>query len=95
MQSKRRDWFHILRDLRKAGVSYREVARKVQRCSVATVVHWAEGGEPKDSDAQVVLALYAKHCPVEYSAHMQTRGLAERIEAVTTPGETRVLPFVG
>lgn len=94
MSSKRRDWFHILRNLKAGGISYREVARKTGR-SVYAVVNWAEGGEPKDSDAQVVLALYAKHCPVEYEAHMNTRGLAERISAVTTPGETQALPFVG
>lgn len=94
MVSKRRDWFVILRHLKKAGVSYRDVA---SRCSkhVGAVQNWAEGGEPKDSDAQVVLALFAKHCPVEYAEHMKTRGLTERIDAVTAPGETRVLPFVG
>lgn len=92
--SKRRDWFHILRTLKRAGVSYNEVARKCGR-HLGAIVHWAEGGEPKDSDAQVVLALFAKHCPVEYAEHMSKRGLAERIEALTTPGETRALPFVG
>lgn len=93
--AKRRDWFRILRDLKKVGVPYREVARKT-RHNVRAVVHWAEGGEPKDSDAQLILALYAKHCPVEYGQHMQEHGdIAARIEAVTAPGESRTLPFVG
>jgi len=30
---------------------------------------WAAGGDPKESDARVVLALYAKHCPTLYAAH--------------------------
>jgi hypothetical protein len=92
---KRRDWFHILRQLKKAGVHYREVARKVSR-DVNTVVNWAEGGEPKDSDAQVVLALFAKHCPIDYAEHIRQHGsIRERIEASTEQGESQVLPFVG
>lgn len=95
MQSKRRDWFKILRDLKKAGISYHEVARKCCRY-IASVHNWAEGGDPKDSDAQVVLALYAKHCPNEYQEHMRKHGdIAARIEAITNPGESRTLPFVG
>ena len=95
MISKRRDWFTILRDLKKAGISYQEVARKCCRY-VASVQNWAEGGDPKDSDAQVVLALYAKHCPQQYTEHMRKHGdIAARIEAITAPGDTRVLPFVG
>lgn len=85
----------ILQHLKRAGIAYRDVARKTNH-AVNCVVNWAEGGEPKDSDAQVVLALYAKHCPIEYQEHMRKHGdIAARINAVTVPGETRVLPFVG
>lgn len=67
---RRRDWFNILRDLKKAGISYHEVARKTNH-AIATVVHWAEHGDPKDADARIVLALYAQHCPEQFTAHQK------------------------
>jgi hypothetical protein len=67
---KRRDWFRILRDLMAAGVSMAKVAKAAGR-DQKTVSNWAEGGEPKDSDARVVLALYAKFCPEKYAEHCQ------------------------
>lgn len=67
-QQKRRDWFRILRDLMTAGVSMAKVARACDR-DQKTVSHWSDGGEPRDSDARVVLALYAKFCPAEYAEH--------------------------
>lgn len=66
-----RDWFRILRDLMAAGISMHKVARACGRKAPGTVQHWAEGGEPKDSDARVVLALYRQHCPEKYEAHMR------------------------
>lgn len=68
MNKARREWFDILRDLMAAGVSMADVGRKCNR-NKKTVHLWAEGGEPKDSDARIVLALYAKHCPDKYRAH--------------------------
>lgn len=67
---KPRDWFRILRDLMAAGISMNKVARACGR-TVQAVAHWAEGGEPKDSNARVVLALYRQHCPEKYDAHMK------------------------
>lgn len=67
---KRRDWFRITRDLIGAGCSLSEIARKCCR-DVGTVQAWAEGGEPKDSDARVVLALYARFCPKQYAEHQR------------------------
>ena len=67
-QQKRRDWFRILRDLMAKGVSMAMVAKACGRRATATVSHWAEGGEPKDTDARIVLALYAKHCPEQFQA---------------------------
>ncbi len=66
----RRDWFKILRDLMNAGVSMSYVGRK---CGLtpAAVKAWADGGDPKDSDARVVLALYLKHCPQQFTEHQQ------------------------
>lgn len=94
--AKRRDWFRILRDLKKAGVSYHDVARKCGRASVTTVCNWAEGGEPRDSDAQTVLAIYARRCPVEYQAHMvEHGGVGARFEETLERGESGSLPFVG
>ena len=74
VKSGRRDWFRIIRDLAavrdSAGVSLTMayIARKVGRSKDA-VQAWAEGSEPKESDARIVLALYAKHCPEKYRAH--------------------------
>lgn len=69
MTHRPRDWFRILRDLMAAGVSMNEVARRCGR-TVGSVQHWSEGGEPKDTDARTVLALYRKHCPGQYWTHM-------------------------
>lgn len=66
---RRRDWFRILRDLMAEKVSMHEVGRHCGRV-VQTVQHWSDGGEPKDTDARTVLALYKKHCPEKYQLHM-------------------------
>jgi hypothetical protein len=66
---KKRQWFRILRDLMGSGVSMHRVGKACGR-SRGTVQQWAEGGEPKDSDARIVLALYRKHCPEKYEEHM-------------------------
>lgn len=68
---RQRDWFRIIRDLMKAGVSMHKVAMTCGKRATGTVQHWCEGGEPKDSDARVVLALYKRHCPDQYLKHMQ------------------------
>ena len=56
----RRDWGQIIRALEGSGVSIKEIARRVQRADT-TVLHWINGGEPKESDARKVLALYRRH----------------------------------
>jgi len=83
---RKRDWFVILRDLMKAGVSMSKVARKCNR-DATTVYKWADGGEPKESDARVVLALYAKHCPGKYREHQKAFDIRIEIDAVTEVGE--------
>lgn len=93
VSSRRRDWERILLDLRAAGCSLSAVARKVNR-DVGTVRLWMAGGEPKESDARIVLALYAKFCPVKYQRHQAQFEIRVEIEQLTEPGETRVLPFV-
>lgn len=92
--TRRRDWFRILRDLVAAGVSMSKVARKCNR-DKGTIAGWADGGEPKESDARIVLALYAKHCPEKYADHARQFDIRVEIEAVTDVGETRGLPFLG
>ena len=64
----RRDWFWVLRTLMKHGVSLGEVGRATGRATSA-VAHWQNGGEPKESDGRIVLALLAKVSPAEYRAH--------------------------
>ncbi|MGC4062953.1 MAG: hypothetical protein QM749_19775 [Aquabacterium sp.] len=76
---RRRDWFTILRDLKKASISYHIVARKCGK-AVGSVVHWAEGGDPKDADARIIMALYAQHCPEQFAAH-------QRLYEVTLPAD--------
>src|SRR5690606_18966514 len=58
----KRDWGRILHGLARVGITYAEVGAKCNR-NASTVANWAAGGDPKDSDARVVLALYAKHLP--------------------------------
>jgi sulfite reductase beta subunit-like hemoprotein len=91
MNVRKRDWFRILRDLKAVGVSYHAVARRCNR-NPTTVQAWAEGVEPKESDARVVLALYAKHLPEAYIVHQ--REFAIRVDDVTDAGETPRLAFV-
>jgi hypothetical protein len=90
---RRRDWFRILRDLAKAGVSMGEVARRCGR-DRSTVQAWAEGSEPKDSDARVVLALYAKHCAAEYVEHQKQFEIRVLVDDLTQPGDQLGLKFV-
>lgn len=70
MRKKRRDWFRIIRDLMAAHISMAKIASACGR-DPKTIEHWTEDGEPKDSDARVVLALYAKFCPEKYAEHMK------------------------
>lgn len=50
------------------NVTTTTVARLCGR-DVKTVQHWANGGDPKDTDARVVLQLYARFCPAQYHEH--------------------------
>lgn len=91
--TRRRDWFRILRDLMAAGISMSAVARKCGR-DVSTVKGWADGGDPKETDARIVLAMYAKHCPVQFCEHQRQFDIRIEIDQLTAPGENRMLPFV-
>jgi transposase-like protein len=95
---RRRDWFRIVRSLMSAGISMGEVARQVGR-DQKTVAAWTEGGEPRESDARIVLALFAKHCPRQYLDHERRYRIAleiaamDRRQQVILVGESLPLPF--
>jgi DNA-binding transcriptional regulator YiaG len=57
---KRRDWDAIVSAIMKAGIAREDIARQLG-INRATVYHWQHGGEPKESDARKVLALYRRH----------------------------------
>lgn len=94
VNTQRRDWFRILRDLARVGVSYADVGRRCNR-NPSTVAKWAEGADPKDTDARIVLALYAKHCPIEYIAHQKQFDIRIEIDRIEQDGEQKHLKFVG
>jgi hypothetical protein len=87
VNSRRRDWFRIIRDLNAAKDSMGRpidlgyIARKCGR-SRGTVFGWADGAEPKESDARVVLSLYAKYLPDKYREHQKQFDIRVEIEAV-------------
>jgi hypothetical protein len=69
---RKRPWFRIIRDLMATDVSMARIAKLCGKSGGAsTVQHWADGGEPKDSDARIILALYRQHCPDKFDAHMR------------------------
>lgn len=92
--TRRRDWFRILRDLAAAKVSYAYVARKCNR-DVSTVKGWADGADPKETDARIVLALYARHCPLKYIEHQREFEITAVAAEIVDSGENRMLPFAG
>lgn len=71
VKKKQRPWFRILRDLMAAGISMAKIAKVCGKSCTSVVRHWADGGDPKDSDARVVLAMYRRYCPQQYEAHMK------------------------
>ncbi len=92
--TRRRDWFRVLRDLAAAGVSYSAVARKCNR-HVTAVKGWADGADPKETDARIVLALYARHCPLKYIEHQREFEITVVAQEIVEQGESHMLPFVG
>lgn len=93
VSKRKRDWFHVIRTLMRYGVSMADVARATGR-NLGAVKHWQNGGEPKESDARIVLALMAKHAPDEYLRHQKEFDIRIEVENVSTAGEQRRLTFV-
>lgn len=90
---RRRDWFVLLRALMRHGVSMNEVARRCGR-NIGAVKHWADGGEPKESDARVILALLARVAPEEYAKDQSVYGIKIETEIVAVKGDQSRLAFV-
>lgn len=90
---RRRDWFRIIRTLMRYGISMADIARHCGR-DTGAVKHWQDGGEPKESDARIVLALMAKYAPTEYRAHQAEFDIRIEVEGITRAGEQRFLGFV-
>jgi len=59
----REDWFRLLTDLQRAGVSHAKVAAELG-CSISTVIRWKSGTEPLHAAGQALKALHAEHCVV-------------------------------
>jgi hypothetical protein len=78
---RRRDWFLVLRILMRHGVTMADVGRECGRRR-ETVQAWAEGGEPKETDARIVLALLAKHAPAAYAADQAKYGIRVTVQAL-------------
>jgi hypothetical protein len=51
------DWFRVFVDLEKAGLCLAEVARRMN-IPRTTLEHWRNGGEPKHSGGDALLAYY-------------------------------------
>jgi DNA-binding transcriptional regulator YiaG len=57
---RRRDWDSIVQELQKKGLTRREIGRIIG-IAHTSVLNWQQGGEPKESDARRLLALYRRH----------------------------------
>ena len=90
---RRRDWFLVIRCLMRHNVSMAQIAAATGR-GTGTVKHWQNGGEPKESDARIVLALLAKVSPEDYTRLQAPFEIRSEVENVSVPGEQRRLGFV-
>lgn len=59
----REDWFRLLTDLQRAGVSHAKVAA-ILGISLGTLDGWKRGSEPRHCLGQALKALHAQHCVV-------------------------------
>lgn len=57
----REDWFRLLTELQRAGMSHSKVAATLG-CSISTVIGWKCGSEPLHSTGEALRALHARHC---------------------------------
>lgn len=57
MQTLRVDWFTVVADLERIGVTMRSQAISAE-VSLGTIYYWKAGGEPKYRNGQLLLDLY-------------------------------------
>ena len=53
------DWFRVITDLERAGVSLRAQSSAAD-VSLGTVAYWKNGGQPKHYNGQLLLHLYSR-----------------------------------
>ena len=90
---RKRDWFEVIRTLMRHKISMADIARATGR-NLGAVKHWQSGGEPKESDARIVLAMLAKASPEDYMRLQRPYEIRVEVQSVTQPGETSRLQFV-
>lgn len=90
---RKREWFFVIRALANHGIRMPEIARATGR-TIGAVKHWSDGGEPKESDARIVLALLAKVAPEEYHRLQAPFDIRLEIECIAQRGDQRRLSFV-
>jgi transcriptional regulator with XRE-family HTH domain len=93
VNKRKRDWFRILRTLKAHGISMAQIAAVTGRNSGA-VKHWQNGGEPKESDARIVLALLAKMAPEAYAQDQAEFGIRAEVANISQAGDQDRLAFV-
>lgn len=59
----REDWFRLLTDLQRAGISHAKVA-VILDVSLGTLDGWKRGSEPRHCTGEALKALHAEHCRV-------------------------------
>lgn len=57
MQAWRANWFRLLADLKRSGVSLYDVASLIN-VSHTTVLRWGEGSEPRHADGEALIMLW-------------------------------------
>lgn len=53
------DWFRIIADLKKEGVSGREIARRLH-VSGATIILWKKGSSPNYDDGKKLIDIWVR-----------------------------------
>lgn len=79
------DWFRILSDLRRAGMSQCAVAR-VLGVPRNRVKHWAVGKLPRYDDGRALLYLWRRACFRKLSPNGQGRGVQSEHGSATLTG---------
>lgn len=58
------DWFRLIADLDRVGVSNKAVAEKVG-VAPSSLAAWKRGSEPLHSHGESLKALHAQHCEIQ------------------------------